>query len=502
MNNLRIKLKKLLFLKVTAYHPQVIAPMETRLDNGILESVGRIVDQGVAIESKLNVELCNTITHNISKGHISKIVNGWNTERFTFLLVTEIYDGTVLIAEEMYQGYTSDAEVSGGVIERGGTVGLNPNMTMYVNKVMTISYRTDSFGNRTPVLHRPSNVFVNSVEPSVHRSGLVLNRPSDLIMKYYTDEISTIGNGSMDVRSDTSNYNGLAKLSNTSNETAGTVVTSLVKAADQARRQSQYMFSSADNLSNYEGMLDAQPDDAISNYYTLRAVGDRYSRIGVSHFTVDELGKMFCSDFRPHVATLESHNDLITRNTNQVFNFTNSHDKGYDTTNDNQVTRFQKKVIPFIFDKMLTYGYLAFSGILSNRNKNNTLFIRHSVLTNVSETVNNDTRIYNDMMRMLYESLTSQEAVRLINGGVIHSQDVEIVFDLSIFNSTVKINVNGNTEIIRIPSLSDSLISSTISTEANSMNLSRDLKAVVENVIKVSDSARPSGRANINIWEQ
>ena len=75
-SNIRLKVKDLFFLKLTAFNPQVIAPMETRLDNGTLQNISNIIDTGIGIEGKLKVELCNSIEHNISRDIAADIVNG------------------------------------------------------------------------------------------------------------------------------------------------------------------------------------------------------------------------------------------------------------------------------------------------------------------------------------------------------------------------------------------------------------------------------------------
>lgn len=499
-NIYRLKLKQMIFLKLNSFHPQVIAPMETRLTNGVLANVGNIIDAGLAVESRLNVELCNAIEHKISEGYISKISNGWNNERFTFIMVVEVFDGNTLIAEEIYQGYSSDAETTMGSIERGGSVSLDPSTILYINKVMNIIYRTDEFGNKRPVIAKPSNVFTNHISPTLHDSGFVLNRPSDLTMKYYANEMSEMSNSQLDIRSDLSNYNGTAKLSKLSNESSGSIVTSLIKAADTARRQAAYQFSS-ENLSNYEGMLDNTPDESINDYYTLRAMGEMTSRISVSNFTIGELKDLFKDSFQPLVATLTSYNDIITRNTNQVFKFNGLNDRGDEVINDNQITRFQKKVIPFIFDKMMSLGYIMFSGVLTNKTPDGRIAIQHSLLRNISSTINNDNRIYNDVMRLLYESLTSEEATRLISGGKIQQHDVEMIFDLDINNSVVEININGNRSTIRIPSMADSVFSSIISTEADANVLGNELRGVVDSVLKVSDDVLSSKRINKSMWD-
>ncbi len=497
-SNIRLKVKDLFFLKLTAFNPQVIAPMETRLDNGTLQNISNIIDTGIGIEGKLKVELCNSIEHNISRGRVADIVNGWHSERFTFIMIVEVYDGNNVIAEEIYQGYTDHANTTGGNIAMGGVVSIDPNTEMYVTKVLTISHRRDEMGNVTPVIHPPSNIFVN-MNSRDHNTGFVLNRPSDICMRHYTNELSDVTDSNMEVKSDISNYNGYAKLSKLANESSGTVVTSLVKAADKARRASKYVFSSSDNISNYEGMLDSISDDITNDYYLLRAIGDKYSRIHVSNFTVDELSKLFGGYINPYVSTLTSYNDIITKNTNQVFNFNGTSDRGDDVTSDNKINRFQKKVVPFIFDKMMSLGYIVFSGVLSNKGPGGRIFIQHSALKNMSNTINNNSKAYNEVMRLLYESLTSDEATRLISGGLIRHHDIEMVFDFSIFNSVVSIKLDGYESVIRIPSMADSLFSSVISTEPDSIMLSTELKTVVDKVLNVSDAVT-NGRTE-NIWE-
>lgn len=496
----KLKLKQVFFLKLTSFHPQIIAPMETKLSNGTINNVQNIVGSGIAVEKKLNIELCNAIEHNISRGMVASIQNGWHEEKFTFILVVEVYDGNNIIAEEIYQGYTDNSEVAGGRIENGGVVSLNPNMTMFVNKLMTINYRTNEFGARVPVLNKPSNILVNNNNSVAHNTGLVLNRPMDVTMRYYADEMVGMGEGNMDIAYDTANYNGTAKLSLLANDSAGNMVTTLVKAADRARREAQYVFSS-NALTNYEGMLDVAIEENINSYYLLKEIGSRTSRISVSNFTVGELAAIFGNEFQPYVSTLSSYNDIITKNTNKTFNFNGINDKGDSTTNDNQITRFQKKVIPAIFDKMLSHGYIAFSGVLTNRVMDRKLHINHSVLINVSETINTNPRISNDVFRMLYESLTTEEFYRLISGDADSFNEVTMVFDLDINSSVVQITINGNTSTVRIPSMADGLFTSVISTEENSMLLAKDLRNVVDTVIKTSNDVVNSNSSRKSMWE-
>lgn len=495
-SNYRIVGKKLLFLKHKVFQPQLSAPLETKMGVGMLEDIHRAIDGNRDIKNTLNVLLANSLESNISRGRVAEIAMGWNEEKFSFLMVAEVFDvnsGT-LIAEEIFQGYTDRVDTAGGNLNVGGVVSLAPDTHMYINRVMSIGYMYDEHGRSTPRFNRTSTVLAETANSGNHYgSDLVLNRPMDMALNYYNLDLQRSMGQGLEIIADNNRYDRKGKLSATGNDVSGRLMSKMINSANQSRLEDRYSGEGVVN-GQYESMLSDLVEDSANDYRTLKALGLHTSRTQVTNFTLGELTR-FLPMLSPLVFTVESYNDAITKHTNTAFSFNGDSDMGDSSLVDNQLNRFHKKIVPYMFNLMLSYGFVIFSGRITNKTINGEVFAEHTVLINVSETVNNNPDIRNHVMRLFYGGLTSRETQAILSGDT--EQAVEIVFDLTITDSVMMIDINGYKSKIKIPSMADGTFSSLVTSADNSAILGSDVKGAVDSILNYNTAG--VGYSNVGL---
>lgn len=483
-NSYRIEAKKLILLKHKEFKPQIAAAMETRMSPGVLNRIHDALDGNINIKNTLNTSLANTLDVNLSKGRVANIPNGWKSERFSFILMVEVYSGDMLISEEIYQGYTDRVETVGGRLEAGASITIAPDTMMYINRVMEIAYALDANGKLIPSFSKADSIIADNTNLDLLSYGNRVNsnlrviRPLDLAHKYHVDALETELDGNLTVTiSDT--FDRVGKFSKSDNEVGGRTVTKLISAANRSKLDSRYTFDSSPTT-QFENMMSELIENNSNNYKLLSTMGIKKGVSQLSRWTVDDLSLQF-PKLTPMIFTVESFNDIITRQTNQAFNFNATNDLGDDVLSDNQLTRFQKRIVPYLFDTMMSYGFIQFSGTMTNKTIDGSVAVNHSLLLNVSDTVNNNPDIRSHVMRLLYSKLTDMETRNILsNDG---TQAVELVFDLSLADSNIFINLNNRTLKVKIPSLCDSASTSLVMDSNASNLLVTELKTVVDSVL-------------------
>lgn len=111
------------------------------------------------------------------------IDNGWETERFRFTILADIYRHGKYSRTEFISGYTDNAEIKGSGIISSTTVGLPSDLTFTINHITEARNRqVDNRGNPIPMISRSQGVVRNN---SYHGIGspnqLYLTRPSDVL---------------------------------------------------------------------------------------------------------------------------------------------------------------------------------------------------------------------------------------------------------------------------------------------------------------------------------
>lgn len=499
------KIAKFILLKHRAFKPQLTGVLESRLEVGKLDRIQEAVNGSFGTLNVLNTELANSIDINLSNGRIAEIPNNWNEERFSFIMVSEIWDDNTLIGEEIFQGYTDHSETAGGRLEHNATVSIDPNMMMYVNRAMKISYSYDSVGNRIPTFQKADSILADNANHMNGYSNDKLNiwRPMDMSIKYHLNHMIN-GDDDLDPRSpwgvavtDANEFNALAKYSKSSNEVGGRMVVDLIKAANRNASESMYTFDSATSTP-YENMVSDLVENNSVNYQTLLYMSKFNTRNQLSRWSVDTMSKIF-PYVSPDVFTVESYNDMITKNTNNMFQFGNTNDMGDDVFSDNQLTRFQKRIVPYLFDAMLSFGFIKFSGKITNKTLDGSIYVEHSIAMNVSSTVNADERIRTQLLKLLYARLMDNET-RAILGGLHGEQLVEVVFDMDLSNSNVFINLNNHILKVKVPSLCDSSFSSLIMPESKSSLVLTEMKTLVDAVIQNTDIVNNRANGVVTGW--
>jgi len=488
-----MRAKDLVILKHSTYHPQIRPALEAKLRAGTLEDINEVLSGNVAIKKTLNEGLSNTMDMNISNGSVGDVVNGWNEVKCSFILVVEILVDGVVSSEEIYQGYTDKADFTAGSLTAGSTVRMNPDTVMYMNRVMEIVYKKDAAtGAIRPEFHGARDIVVNNT----NTVGCSLVRPSDLVLGMHNDAMAEDSNNSLTVLSNASEHSLRGKTSRTSNLIGGRMVGSLVQQANTSKVSTDIFFDSDNHISRYENMLSELTEISVGNITGLKLIGDYLNRVSVTSLTLGELNRVFPS-LAPVISTVESYNDVISQGNNKTFNFAGISDKGDSTLVDNQLTRGQKRITAYLFDVMMSYGYVQFSGTITNKTIDGSIYINHSLLNNISETVNRNPVLGRQVMNVFYEKLRDGETKAILSGGV--AQEIELVFDLSMVDSIMSININGNCTTIRIPTLCDSVMSPIIMDNNKSDILKSNLRGIVDGVLDSVESATISNTVHTGI---
>ena len=490
-NNFKIVPVRLLMLKHREFKPQLTGVLETKFGVGTLNTIQETLSKQANIQNMLNIQLANSLDVNLSKGRIANIPLGWREEKFSFLLVVEVYADNTLIAEEIYQGYTDKVDTAGGRLEAGSSVTIAPDTMMYVNRVLEISYATDNMGNRIPSFSKSDSLLAENTNDNVlgyNNNGLLVMRPMDIALEYHNEAVQSETENLLTI-TNTNNFSRLGKFSKTENEVGGRTLTKLINSANRSTLENTYSFDNT-AVSQYEHMLSDLVENTASNYKLLRAMGTTTGVSQISRWTVADLHKFFPT-LSPEIFTVESYNDSITRNTNSLFQLGNTNDLGDDVFVDNQLSRFQKRIVPYLFDCMLSYGFIRFSGKITNKTLDGSIHLEHSLLMNVSGTVNSNPQIRDQLLRLLYNKLTDYETKAIFSND--KTQAIEIVFDLSLTDSNLFINLNGHVTKVKVPSLCDNTFSSLVMDSNNSKDLITELKTVVSAVIEPTTSIHSSG---------
>jgi hypothetical protein len=492
-SNVRIVPIRLLMLKHREFKPQLTGVLETRFGVGTLNTIQETLDKRANIQNLLNIQLANSLDVNLSKGRIANTPNGWREEKFSFLLVVEVYSDNVLVSEEIYQGYTDKVDTVGGRLEAGSSVTIAPDTMMYVNRVMEISYAVDHMGNRIPSFSKSDSLLAENTNDNLlsygnNNDGLLVMRPMDIALEYHNNAVQAETENVLNI-SNSNNFNKLGKFSKTDNEVGGRTLTKLINSANRSKLEDVYSFDSS-SITQYEHMLSDLVENTATNYKLLRYMGINIGVSQLSRWTVADLHKFFPT-LKPEIFTVESYNDAITKSSNALFQLGNTNDLGDDVLVDNQLSRFQKRIVPYLFDCMLSYGFIRFSGRITNKTLDGSIDLAHSLLMNVSNTVNADPKIREHLLRLLYAKLTDYETKSIFSND--NTQAVEIVFDLSLTDSNLFINLNGHITKVKVPSLCDNTFSSLIMDSENSKHLITELKTVVSTVLKPTESSASSG---------
>ncbi len=482
-NNVTFIPKEFIVLKHREFKPQIAAGLVTKLAVGTLDVVHDIIstNSGAGV---LNTALVNSMDVDLSKGRVASVPNGWNSERFSFLLVVECHVDGYLVSEEIYQGYSDMVDLAGGRLEHGSTVRINPETMLYINRAIEILYASRSDGSIVPTFSKADSIISDNTSGNSFNinNNLKLLRPVDMAHSYHTDAMVEDTWGDSLVINTPSNYNSVAKFSKSDNEVGGRTITKLIKAANRASLDNTYTFDSSP-ISKFENMLSDLVENNSTNYKFLRAIGLQMTAAQLSRFNLAELGKFF-PNLSPKIFTVESYNDILTRSSNSLLQLGNSADAGDMVVADNQLTRFQKRILPYLFDAMLSYGFIQFSGTITNKTIDGSIALNHSLLMNVSNTVNSNPDIRAHVIRLLYSKLTDIETKELMsNNG---TQDVEIIFDLSLTDSNLMINLNNNILRVKVPTLCDSTFTPLVMDSNASKVIMTELKTVVDSVMDIA----------------
>lgn len=485
--------RTLTILRHNVFSPQVTAPLETSIRNDVLSSVNETIHSDMnhaVVRDKLNSLLANSLQSDISRGYVADIEGGWNEKRHSFMLVVDVYEGDIKIAEEILQGYVSLADFTMGNLYSGATVRIDPNAVLNINRAMQITYNVDNYGNYTPHFSKSDSILVDNTS-NVQNTARCLNRPSDLVGSYHNTSLRDnlmLGDDSfspiqLETISDSDRYNSSAKLSDIKNEVGGRILSSMIESANNSKTEITYT-SVPKDMGLYENMMMSLVERDTSDYYSIRHMNNSRSLSRSVNITVGELEKVF-PGLTANITTVESYNDNISKTLNSMFNFNGTDNLGLSGLVNNQINIFQKKLVPFMFERMMSLGFVSMSGTITNKTLDGSINVSITNLNSITNTVNGNSELFRRLTKLLIRNLSDSEARVLISGGtgVGIEREVEIVFDMSITDSVLAININGNHELVRIPSMCDSLFSSIISTNDNSVMLREDIKNVVDNTL-------------------
>lgn len=487
----RIVPVKFMLLKHTAFQPQVAAALTVNSGIGMLTEVHDILDGKIGVGDELSYRLANAVNVDISHGRVAEVSGAWNESKFSYILLVDVYLNNEKIREEIYQGYTDRVDTLERSLINVATTTVDPTTMCFINKQMHISFTTNDMGRVIPKFHQPSSVLTDT-SYSQANGDLQLVRPFDVSLALHgnsiTQDLAGIPEQNIEVVLPASTYGSKSRCSKLSNNVGGKYLSSIIAAAAGSKLNQTYGIGS-NRTSAHEDMLASLSEVVPNQMYLLKEFGKYLTRSNPTSFTLKELnGFLPGLETVSRVFTVESFKDRVTKETNSLFNFSDN-EIGDSTLTDNTITRFQKRIVDYLFDSMLTLGFVSFSGTMTNKTMDGGINLQHSYLENISETVNRDEAIRVDVMRLLYSKLCGRETVAILNGGV--DQDVELVFDLSLYSSNVMININGVSTYVKIPSLCDGSFSSMLSGTKEAGILMHDLGQVVDSVLTGVNTVRP-----------
>lgn len=496
--NTQIIPKRLLFLKHNPFRPQIAAALTIKSNIGLMDEVNEVLHSNVNVTGELVNRLSNTVDVDISRGRVADVVNGWNESKFSFILLVDVYHDNNKICEEIFQGYTDRVDTLERSLVGVSSATIDPSTVLYINKYMSISFRQDEMGNNIPRFNTASTILSNTG----NSTDLKIIRPFDIALGLHsrsiTRDLDEVTSGSVDLINPSSNFNQMSKFSDTSNSVGGRYLAKIINAASTSKLTQTYGVGN-NHTSSHEDMMSSVNEVRANNIHFIKAISRYLTRGSSTRFTLGEL-----ESFMPQVATVasaftvESYKDRVTRQSNELFNFGGDNDLGDNTLTDNTITRFQKRIVDYMFDAMMSLGFVSFSGTITNKTLSGDIHLQHSLLSNISETVNQNPAIRQEIMRLLYAKLTSSETKSIMRNDV--DQAVEIVFDLSLYSSSVMININGVSSYIKIPSLCDGTFSSMIADTNNVGIITNEIENVVTRILDGSTDSGTTAVGNLSDW--
>ena len=271
----RIVPKVLVLLQHKGYNPQISAVYESKLRAGSMDAITELVHRPGNTFTNVSTALANSLDLNISAGRVIPIINGWSESRFSFILVVECYSGETLVSEEIYQGYTDHSETAGGNLANGGVVTLDPNMMMYINRVIEIRYLHNGRGEMKPQFHKAVSILADHTN-SQNNHHLSIIRPCDLVLDYYTDALSTGLNNDGIIYTDANAYSKIGKMSSSDNEIGGRVLAKLLHSADANKNAGGYTYNGPTNsttINKYEDIISGLAERGTNDYKMMHSLG-------------------------------------------------------------------------------------------------------------------------------------------------------------------------------------------------------------------------------------
>lgn len=128
------------------------------------------------------------------------ITNGWETPRYRFTMVVDIYRNGNYAKTEFVSGYTDEQAIHNASLENSFSI--SPNMVFNINQVTDAAARTtDAWGQTVPLISASSQVLANHTFTGLGSGNQMLSmRPKDIVgvvgrLGFYDDQQAALNMG-------------------------------------------------------------------------------------------------------------------------------------------------------------------------------------------------------------------------------------------------------------------------------------------------------------------
>ncbi len=243
----RMEIDSILLIPTKEQHSVVQRSMSLNVTNNDLNTLNSMLNDsstGKLSEIDVATNLPNLMGLSIAPSRMVKIENGWNTQRFRFLMIVSTHRSDGSIFRSYVQGYTDYADTS-----FSGRV--DPEMNMIINSMInTIVTFNPSTGAPMTRVNSVFNVIFDSMSNDFQlkhdNETMRLLRPTDVIKdSSFVMESTGFNVVNMDNR-----FNKNAKASRSTNKIGASHVTSVLNAFTIGKRMSEVGHDASDVYMN------------------------------------------------------------------------------------------------------------------------------------------------------------------------------------------------------------------------------------------------------------
>ncbi len=430
-----------------------------------IEQFGKVSTEAIATQTP------GILTMGMNPDLQVTIANGWQTERFIFILKTKTVrsDGNVLAS--YIQGYTDHA----GVTRTGQ---MDPNMTFYINNIINVIEAPKPGTNM--VSHIPHSAFtlvydrISNTKTLRHDENTIkLLRPIDALVELHAaeqyDEVIPVTNVM-------SKVGHIVNTSKANNRIPSNQISSIINGVISAASMTTYTSDASDIYIGSAGLVS---EFNVSDVPFMRELSFAFGR-NVGEFTLGEL-----QGIDPNVLNVVDVKWTIPEQVNIDQTMLQANEQNILLTNDPEslsVTTPEARIASIISESC--------SGIISNLLLTSIMFtVQSGIITNepIFTPLN-----YNSEIPVVNPEAAVMEFERMFNTLVLPQITengmvmVDILVNIDLINeSRVSVSVNNNPPVVfAIPTYSNSLFDPVITTSNGLHDGLNQYKSLLSLVVK------------------